>query len=61
LGLGTCYVDLITKALKNDRRFRQKLGITPPFEIVTTLAMGYPLGRIDGIISREQPRIDWIT
>jgi nitroreductase/ferredoxin len=61
LGLGTCYVDLITKTLKHDRKFRRKLGITYPFEIVTTLAIGHPLGKIDGIVRREQPRIDWIT
>jgi nitroreductase len=61
LGLGTCYIDLITKALKSDREFGRKLGITHPFEIVTTLAIGYPLGKIDGIVEREQPRIDWIT
>jgi nitroreductase/NAD-dependent dihydropyrimidine dehydrogenase PreA subunit len=61
LGLGTCYVDLITKTLQNGRKLRRKLGITHPFEIVTCLAIGYPLGKIDGIVSREQPRIDWIV
>jgi nitroreductase/Pyruvate/2-oxoacid:ferredoxin oxidoreductase delta subunit len=61
LGLGTCYVDLITKALSYDSKFRKKLGITPPFQIVTSLAIGHPLGEIDGIVSREQPRIDWIV
>jgi hypothetical protein len=47
--------------LKHDRKFRRKLGIDYPFEIVTTLAIGHPLGKIDGIVSREQPRIDWLT
>ncbi len=60
LGLGTCYVDLITKALDYDRKFRKKLGITYPFKIVTSLAIGYPKGKIDGIVRREQPRVKWI-
>ena len=61
LGLGTCYVDLITKALTHDREFGRKLGIRDPFKIVTVLALGHPKGRIDGIVRRERPRIDWIV
>jgi nitroreductase len=61
LGLGTCYVDLITKTLGYNRRLRQKLGIAHPFKIVTTLVLGHPKGQIDGIVEREQPRIEWMT
>ena len=61
LGLGTCYVDLITKTLVHNRRLRQKLGIALPFEIVTVLVLGHPKGQIDGIVEREQPRIEWVT
>lgn len=60
LGLGTCYVDLITKAVVFDRKFKKKFGITYPFEIVTSLAIGYPRGEIDGIVRREPPRVKWI-
>jgi len=61
LGLGTCYVDLITKTIVHNRKLRQKLGIAHPFEIVTTLVLGHPKGQIDGIVEREKPRIDWMT
>jgi nitroreductase/Pyruvate/2-oxoacid:ferredoxin oxidoreductase delta subunit len=61
LGLGTCYVDLITKALKHDREFARRLGIGDPFQIVTCLALGHPKGSIDGVVMRERPRIDWIV
>ena len=59
LGLGTCYIDLITKALEYDKKFRKKLGIDHPFEVATSLAIGYPQGKIDGIVRREKPRVIW--
>lgn len=60
LGLGTCYVDLITKALQYDKKFSRRLGIAHPFEVITSLAIGYPQGKIDGIVRREKPRVIWI-
>ncbi len=59
LGLGTCYIGLID-GLMMYPNYREKLGITPPFEIVTALTLGYPQGRIDKIVSREQARIKWV-
>ena len=61
LGLGTCYVDLITKTLAFNSGLRRKLGIAHPFEVATALAIGYPRGSIDGIVHRERPRIEWMT
>jgi nitroreductase/NAD-dependent dihydropyrimidine dehydrogenase PreA subunit len=61
LGLGTCYVDLITKSVSFDKKFQEKLGITNPFEIATTLAVGYPQGKIDGPVRREPQRVQWIS
>jgi nitroreductase/NAD-dependent dihydropyrimidine dehydrogenase PreA subunit len=61
LGLGTCYVDLITKTIVHNRKLREKLGIAHPFEIVTALAIGHPKGKIDGIVEREKPRIEWMA
>ena len=45
LGLGTCYIDLITKALEYDKKFRKKLGIGHPFEVATSLAIGLSAGK----------------
>jgi len=60
LGLGTCYIDLITKALIYDKKFQKRLGIAYPFEVATSLAIGYPQGSIDGIVRREKARVTWI-
>ena len=59
LGLGTCYVSLID-GLQGFPRYRKKLGITPPFEIITSLTLGYPSGQVDNIVEREQLRVTWI-
>ncbi len=60
LKLGTCYVDLVSKTLEYDKKFSRKLGIRYPFVVATTLAIGYPKGTIDGLVSREKARIEWI-
>lgn len=59
LGLGTCYVSLID-GLQGFPRFRKKLGITAPFEIVTSLTLGFPQGKVDNFVEREQLRVQWI-
>ncbi len=59
LGLGTCYVSLID-GLQGYPRYRKKLGITPPFEIVTSFTLGYPSGQVDNVVEREQLRVKWI-
>ena len=60
LGLGTCYIGLIGEALKLHPRFRKELGITEPFEITTSIILGYPLGKIDNIVDREKARVVWV-
>lgn len=58
LGLGTCWVSLID-GLQGFPKFKKHLGITEPFEIVTSLTLGYPKGKIDNIVKREQARVVW--
>ncbi len=59
LGLGTCYVSLID-GLMGFPKYQKELGIEPPFKIITSLAIGYPRGKIDNIVKREQSRVHWI-
>jgi hypothetical protein len=37
-----------------------ELRIAHPFEIATALVLGYPKGQIDGIVEREETRIEWL-
>jgi hypothetical protein len=41
--------------------FRKKIGITAPFEAVTSLAVGYAKGRIDAPVLRDTPGTHWIA
>lgn len=63
LGLGTCYVGLAIEPLNTALMagFRKKIGIRRPFEAVTSIAVGYPKGKIDGIVPRDTPETVWIS
>ncbi|GAB6094225.1 nitroreductase family protein [Desulfatiferula olefinivorans] len=62
LKLGTCVVSLPMVPLSYPimAGFRKKLGIKKPFEAVTSIAIGYPKGKIDGIVERDTPPVTWI-
>ncbi len=61
LGLGTCYISLPMEPLKMPLMagFRKKLGIPSRFEAVTSLALGYPKGKIDSVVRRDTPVTTW--
>jgi nitroreductase/NAD-dependent dihydropyrimidine dehydrogenase PreA subunit len=61
LGLGTCYISLPITPLTMPvmAGFRKKLGIRYPWVPVTTIAFGWPKGKIDGIVKRDSPQIVW--
>ncbi len=59
LGLGTCYVSL-AKAVDFFKDLKKTLGIAEPFKIVTSLVIGWPQGRIDNVVAREEARITWV-
>jgi nitroreductase/NAD-dependent dihydropyrimidine dehydrogenase PreA subunit len=63
LGLGTCYISLPMTPLASPLMagFRKKIGITAPFEAVTSLAVGYAKGRIDAPVLRDTPGTHWIA
>jgi nitroreductase/NAD-dependent dihydropyrimidine dehydrogenase PreA subunit len=63
LGLGTCYVSLPMTPLASPLMagFRKRIGIVPPFEAVTSLAIGYAKGKIDKPVLRDTPGTKWIA
>ncbi len=60
LGLGTCWAALID-GLQGSRKYMEELGILPPFELVSSITLGYPRGKVDNIVKREKARVEWIT
>lgn len=61
LGLATCLIGLMNVPLKLYPKFvKEKLGIEPPFEFFTAMALGYPKGTCDRVVKREPARVTWI-
>jgi len=60
LGLGTCYVSFGTIPFAFLTDLNKKLGITYPWEVVTSIAIGYPKGKIDKAVPRGVPPVEWI-
>jgi len=58
LGLGTCWVGFV-ELLKYGTKWKKKLGVEYPYQIVESIALGYPVGKPDGMIERETHQIDW--
>ncbi len=60
MGLGTCYVGFIT-ALNSlpDKKLMKELGALWPMRIATSIALGWPQGKIDKVVPRDRPRVTW--
>jgi nitroreductase len=59
LGLGTCWVGMITVLMMNPF-WRKKLGVTSPYELTHCLILGWPKGDYDGEVEREVQMVEWI-
>lgn len=60
LGLGTCYVGLVKTPLDMaGRKIKKKLGIEYPYELITTLAVGYPRVEQNKHVAREKTPVSW--
>lgn len=62
LGIGTCYISLPMVPLSSILMapFRNEIGIKYPFKAVTSIALGYPAGKIDNIVKRDTPPVEWL-
>jgi NADPH-dependent glutamate synthase beta subunit-like oxidoreductase/nitroreductase len=65
LGLGTCYVGLVTNTINKDfkskAKFKKRLGLSWPFDKPAMfLLMGYPAVHIDRAVTRDFPPVEWI-
>jgi nitroreductase/NAD-dependent dihydropyrimidine dehydrogenase PreA subunit len=62
LGLGTCYVGLTIEPMRypNMKKIKEKIGIVPPWEPLTSIAVGYAKGRIDGVVKRDTNIVEWV-
>jgi nitroreductase len=57
-GLGTCWVSFAS-LLAIHPKYRKLLGITYPYKLATSIAIGYPKGIADGMVERETHETVW--
>ncbi|MCP4754874.1 MAG: nitroreductase family protein [Proteobacteria bacterium] len=60
LGLGTCWMSFVTLLAKK-KKWLEKFGIQYPYEIITSIAVGFSRGEPDGHVERETQAIDWFA
>ncbi len=57
-GLGSCWVSFST-LLMASRKYRELLGVSYPYKLATSIAIGYPRGIPDGEVPRETHETVW--
>jgi nitroreductase/ferredoxin len=58
LGLGACWVGFVT-ALNQMPQMLERLGIAPPWKLMTSLVLGYPKFKQEGMVPREYRPVTW--
>ena len=58
LGLGACWVGFVTVASQIPP-LAEKLGIVSPWKLLTSLAIGYPKFKQEGMVPREYRPVTW--
>ena len=59
MGLGTCWVSFTKLAFQYGPRWRRRLGIRYPYQFVSSLAVGFPVGEPDRMVPRPTAAVDW--
>jgi len=60
LGLGTCFVGIMSMALRFSGGLRKKLGVPENRKVYAGLVMGYPAYRYANTVSRKKPEVQWL-
>lgn len=60
IGLGTCYIGFIASTVPYAPKVKKILNIEYPYEIVTSICVGYPKTKYDKPVSRGQVAVEWI-
>ena len=59
MGLGTCWVSFAKMAFEDVKQWTEHFNITYPYKFLTSLAIGYPVGKPDGMVARTTHPVDW--
>ena len=60
MGLGTCWVSFASVAFDYlGFKWNKLLGIQYPYKFITSVAVGWPMGKSDGFVERPTHAVDW--
>jgi len=60
MGLGTCWVSFSSVAFDYlGFKWNKLFGIKYPYKFITSLAIGWPMGKPDGFVERPAHSVDW--
>jgi nitroreductase len=59
MGLGTCWVGFAKMALDMNPIWKRRLGISYPYKFANSMAIGWPQGNPDGMVTRQTHAVDW--
>ena len=59
MGLGTCWVGFAKLALDMNPKWKRRLGISYPYKFANSLAVGWPMGNPDAMVTRQTHPVDW--
>lgn len=59
MGLGTCWVSFTKLAFENTKKWKKFFNITYPYKFISSLSLGYPVGKPDGMVARPTHPVDW--
>lgn len=60
LGLGTCFIGFMNKALQFSSTLRKRLGVPGDRMVYASLVLGYPAYRFPNTASRKKPEVTWL-
>ncbi|MBW1711217.1 MAG: nitroreductase family protein [Deltaproteobacteria bacterium] len=59
LGIKACWVGFLAGAA-NSPEIAEMIGLKPPWRVITTLVMGYPKFKQEGLVPREYRPVTWV-
>lgn len=59
LGVGVCWNGFMANAIDNLRPIQRKLKIKKPWKCITSLCLGYPRFKQEGVVPREYRPVTW--
>jgi len=60
LGLGTCYIGFLIRAIENSKKLKKMLGIPPDHKALIALTIGYPAVQFLRLVYRNPAKTTWL-